>query len=256
MLWIAFRIQYLWYQQQQIGVLGLIGNRCELLSEFSIFDTNNNRMAGVKLQWIVVNCFQNSVSLIPTTTKYRSNSCNKRLWIAFRIQYLWYQQQPVNPISGATGRCELLSEFSIFDTNNNTKSTWGVERIVVNCFQNSVSLIPTTTWKCHSILPTLLWIAFRIQYLWYQQQPVLTSDVLRVGCELLSEFSIFDTNNNQCNDFRIRINVVNCFQNSVSLIPTTTMNYKYTSLFLLWIAFRIQYLWYQQQQMPRQPYQD
>ena len=172
MLWIAFRIQYLWYQQQQIGVLGLIGNRCELLSEFSIFDTNNNRMAGVKLQWIVVNCFQNSVSLIPTTTSQSNFRSDWTLWIAFRIQYLWYQQQHKVYLRCWKDSCELLSEFSIIDTNNNLKMSLHITNLVVNCFQNSVSLIPTTTsldlWR----VTCWLWIAFRIQYLWYQQQPM------------------------------------------------------------------------------------
>ena len=143
-----------------------------------------------------MNCFQNSVSLIPTTTPLNKFKPVGMLWIAFRIQYLWYQQQlwkinPIRPIS-----CELLSEFSIFDTNNNNKHLMKSGGVVVNCFQNSVSLIPTTT--------------------------IFRTALLSTSCELLSEFSIFDTNNNVSFSILFALLVVNCFQNSVSLIPTTT----------------------------------
>ena len=145
MLWIAFRIQYLWYQQQQTTVFTSKGNR---------------------------------------------------LWIAFRIQYLWYQQQPHSKSPSTITCCELLSEFSIFDTNNNNKHLPPSWINVVNCFQNSVSLIPTTTKKLFLHSKTPLWIAFRIQYLWYQQQQTTRKILRQLCCELLSEFSIFDTNNN------------------------------------------------------------
>ena len=144
----------------------------------------------------VVNCFQNSVSLIPTTTNVYRRYLNALLWIAFRIQYLWYQQQHFLALPIASDRCELLSEFSIFDTNNNTFLWRCSYRMVVNCFQNSVSLIPTTTESVTVCSTASLWIAFRIQYLWYQQQLPAVSEGDVISCELLSEFSIFDTNNN------------------------------------------------------------
>ena len=196
-----------------------------------------------------MNCFQNSVSLIPITTGFRTKRMLKKLWIAFRIQYLWYQQQPYFELSESWTGCELLSEFSIFDTNNNMEEIRTAPEYVVNCFQNSVSLIPTTTnWYVNRRTVMLwiafriqylwyqqqhhnkrycsnpkLWIAFRIQYLWYQQQHICKSWLLADCCELLSEFSIFDTNNNFQLSIMLLLTVVNCFQNSVSLIPTTTM---------------------------------
>ena len=194
-----------------------------------------------------MNCFQNSVSLIPTTTSAIAQELRNLLWIAFRIQYLWYQQQQSQPRSSYNACCELLSEFSIFDTNNNNVWTINLMAYVVNCFQNSVSLIPTTTKLIQCYFNTMLWIAFRIQYLWYQQQHKGMRAYWQSCCELLSEFSIFDTNNN-CEDLFLKlIFVVNCFQNSVSLIPTTTLIALTPLAPLLWIAFRIQYLWYQQQ---------
>ena len=195
---------------------------CELLSEFSIFDTNNNYVIVQHINAVVVNCFQNSVSLIPTTTTGWENSICDRLWIAFRIQYLWYQQQQICCTWSNDWCCELLSEFSIFDTNNNKCNGCSICQIVVNCFQNSVSLIPTTTSLFSTGTTLSLWIAFRIQYLWYQQQPETSSKEGDGSCELLSEFSIFDTNNNLFRWSASDTYVVNCFQNSVSLIPTTT----------------------------------
>ncbi|MDD3310326.1 MAG: hypothetical protein PHY69_10265, partial [Dysgonamonadaceae bacterium] len=55
--------------------------------------TNNNIADSAAVSLAVVNCFQNSVSLIPTTTRRAEKDRRER--------------------------CELLSEFSIFDTNNN-----------------------------------------------------------------------------------------------------------------------------------------
>ena len=176
MLWIAFRIQYLWYQQQQVQRLQYMPDSCELLSEFSIFDTNNNFVVFNRDNFVVVNCFQNSVSLIPTTTGNVLKRRWRQLWIAFRIQYLWYQQQPVSLKRQRYLRCELLSEFSIFDTNNNKLILLLKQQLVVNCFQNSVSLIPTTTQTANDRVSELLWIAFRIQYLWYQQQQINKRD--------------------------------------------------------------------------------
>ena len=178
------------------------------------------------------------------------------MWIAFRIQYLWYQQQLSTCELIYVLSCELLSEFSIFDTNNNPEDSSLYKLLVVNCFQNSVSLIPTTTSINNTVNLCALWIAFRIQYLWYQQQQIGAVNVPSTCCELLSEFSIFDTNNNLKMSLHITNLVVNCFQNSVSLIPTTTSLDLWRVTCWLWIAFRIQYLWYQQQPMQRLPYQD
>ena len=203
-MWIAFRIQYLWYQQQLQQKRGNVDFGCELLSEFSIFDTNNNAKIAGKAGACVVNCFQNSVSLIPTTTPFDKMMQSSQLWIAFRIQYLWYQQQLDFLLSQPASSCELLSEFSIFDTNNNKNIVKNKMHHVVNCFQNSVSLIPTTTRRNNEQKLKQLWIAFRIQYLWYQQQPISFLHEIISCCELLSEFSIFDTNNNVSSDRTIK----------------------------------------------------
>ena len=92
--------------------------------------------------------------------------------------------------------CELLSKLSIFDTTNNFRSNSTHRTTVVNCFQNLVSLIRQTT-PAKVVLCILC-------------------------CELLSKLSIFDTTNNTAT-IQLRLeDVVNCFQNLVSLIRQTT----------------------------------
>ena len=97
---------------------------------------------------------------------------------------------------GIPASCELLSKLSIFDTTNNNTSFTRSYNSVVNCFQNLVSLIRQTT--------------------------AITGISSSLGCELLSKLSIFDTTNNpRCSSVDAP-QVVNCFQNLVSLIRQTT----------------------------------
>ena len=65
------------------------------------------------------------------------------------------------------------------------------------------------------------------------------------SCELLSKWGIFDISNNVWSDVYWSDNVVNCFQNEVSLISVTTTFIQHTCCSMLWIAFKMRYLWYQ-----------
>ena len=171
---------------------------------------------------MVVNCFQNSVSLIFWTTLMNTIIHEIVLWIAFKILYLWYSEQLRFPRISATSGCELLSKFCIFDILNNLHSGHTQQGEVVNCFQNSVSLIFWTTSFRELKSTRELWIAFKILYLWYSEQLPATTRLLRTGCELLSKFCIFDILNNLWPGIYAAFLVVNCFQNSVSLIFWTT----------------------------------
>ena len=144
---------------------------CELLSKLSIFDTTNNYRPFCSLRSVVVNCFQNLVSLIRQTTFFTTE--------LYKVC------------------CELLSKLSIFDTTNNDVFAECNKPTVVNCFQNLVSLIRQTT-------------------------PLVGTDA-SISCELLSKLSIFDTTNNLALSYSIVLYVVNCFQNLVSLIRQTTI---------------------------------
>ena len=123
LLWIAFKICYLWYSEQQIGESIYTKNGCELLSKFAIFDILNNPMNISYRFQTVVNCFQNLLSLIFWTTFVKKGVTNGRLWIAFKICYLWYSEQLFWSFNKNIKCCELLSKFAIFDILNNISTS-------------------------------------------------------------------------------------------------------------------------------------
>ena len=88
-LWIAFIFQYLWDTTQLIMVFALLITCCELLSFFSIFGIQHNRIVITHKCHIVVNCFHFSVSLGYNTTDFYRYWNQPTLWIAFIFQYLW-----------------------------------------------------------------------------------------------------------------------------------------------------------------------
>ena len=92
-LWIAFKLLYLWHLKQQIERIEQKRHCCELLSNYCIFDIWNNKSKELNKKDIVVNCFQIIVSLTSETT-------------SFVLKF------PIN-------RCELLSNYCIFDIWNN-----------------------------------------------------------------------------------------------------------------------------------------
>ena len=189
-------MRYLWYQQQHFMLPTKVSVCCELLSKWGIFDISNN------------------IS--------EHNLCELGLWIAFKMRYLWYQQQQLWFWFRYSLGCELLSKWGIFDISNNSISRSKVLSRVVNCFQNEVSLISATTQSSKWVHESKLWIAFKMRYLWYQQQHGVKIISTFSGCELLSKWGIFDISNNSARYHAIINNVVNCFQNEVSLISATT----------------------------------
>ena len=145
-------------------------------------------------------------------------------------------------------RCELLSFFSIFGIQNNSKKKNILLNWVVNFFHFSVSLGYKTTKYFFVMRQFMLWIAFIFQYLWDTKQHHSKEIVYVPSCELLSFFSIFGIQNNKFKqDFWVD-RVVNCFHFSVSLGYKTTNGLEYYYESELWIAFIFQYLWDTKQQ--------
>ena len=118
-LWIAFIFQYLWDTKQQKNSSFIPLSSCELLSFFSIFGIQNNKITTQQIDSGVVNCFHFSVSLGYKTTMNMATRMNAELWIAFIFQYLWDTKQHNSPIYNPFLSCELLSFFSIFGIQNN-----------------------------------------------------------------------------------------------------------------------------------------
>ena len=143
-----------------------------------------------------MNCFHFSVSLGYKTTGVIDLNGNCLLWIAFIFQYLWDTKQQFIIQYYFSCSCELLSFFSIFGIQNNSKNTFDAYSGVVNCFHFSVSLgYKTTLYKAY-LMKRLLWIAFIFQYLWDTKQLSEYFQFYTCSCELLSFFSIFGIQNN------------------------------------------------------------
>ena len=164
------------------------------------------------------------------------------MWIAFRIYYLCDTSQLEKKELVVRGGCELLSEFIIFVIHHNFPEVCPASFIVVNCFQNLLSLWYITTITCSLFIPLVLWIAFRIYYLCDTSQQGRRMVRLCTRCELLSEFIIFVIHHNTEPHKYKPANVVNCFQNLLSLWYITTMVMSVLCQYVLWIAFRIYYL--------------
>ena len=221
-LWIAFIFQYLWDTKQLFVKFWHRTFSCELLSFFSIFGIQNNKIPLSPPKTPVVNCFHFSVSLGYKTTMLFDFVVLVLLWIAFIFQYLWDTKQQKNKTKRVKYSCELLSFFSIFGIQNNPKVEEINKELVVNCFHFSVSLGYKTTlledlvnyfklwiafifqylwdtkqryFRCSFNL-FWLWIAFIFQYLWDTKQLFPNSVEPWKGCELLSFFSIFGLQNN------------------------------------------------------------
>ena len=170
LLWIAFIFQYLWDTKQRLALITMSANCCELLSFFSIFGIQNNKIRFNKNIIWVVNCFHFSVSLGYKTTVQWRQAVYIVLWIAFIFQYLWDTKQLSSCSLKVSMSCELLSFFSIFGIQNNTNLSLSMLVSVVNCFHFSVSLGYKTTTSWLKSMDGALWIAFIFQYLWDTKQ--------------------------------------------------------------------------------------
>ena len=103
----------------------------------------------------------------------------------------------------------------------------------------------------------MLWIAFKFYYLRDEEQLIKITFWWAVCCELLSNFIIFGTKNNQIILFTLSKWVVNCFQILLSSGRRTTCKQPFWYNYLLWIAFKFYYLRDEEQQESggQQPYQ-
>ena len=144
------------------------------------------------------------------------------MWIAFKLLYLWHHRQPARAEVEVNLRCELLSNYCIFDITDNLFTLPAKRKLVVNCFQIIVSLTSQTTPKIKTLLSQMLWIAFKLLYLWHHRQLLTPTEIAVWSCELLSNYCIFDITDNSGQFVSMSSSVVNCFQIIVSLTSQTT----------------------------------
>ena len=94
--------------------------------------------------------------------------------------------------------------------------------LVVICLKNCTFVVSTTTKTCRRVLGYVLWFAWKIVPLWYQQQHRTQTAAPQQGCDLLEKLYLCGINNNTV--------------------------FKSKAAILLWFAWKIVPLWYQQQQ--------
>ena len=104
-----------------------------------------------------MNCFQNFIYIWPDTTLNGKILLTDKLWIAFKILFIFDLTQQRNIDIGTFRRCELLSKFYLYLTWHNDWKFFAIIPAVVNCFQNFIYIWPDTTHSLESVVGRLSW---------------------------------------------------------------------------------------------------
>ena len=207
-LWFAFILLSLSYQEQQARSTSSSLIRCDLLSFYYLCRTRNNASKYRPFSSSVVICFHFTIFVVPGTTGLTGETTESR--------------------------CDLLSFYYLCRTRNNSmpESIWISE--VVICFHFTIFVVPGTTtryaltvgYRCDLLSfyylcrtrnnsslqtprPRLLWFAFILLSLSYQEQLHLLDMLSAVSCDLLSFYYLCRTRNN-----------------SIRIIRCMTVNYR------------------------------
>ena len=141
-----------------------------LLEKSYLCGINNNSSFPSRGSTGVVICLKNRTFVVSTTTKSPHNIAGTKLWFAWKIVPLWYQQQRTVNDSVSNRRCDLLEKLYLCGINNNLYSRRYYVIWVVICLKNCTFVVSTTTTPPTSEPEFKLWFAWKIVPLWYQQQ--------------------------------------------------------------------------------------
>ena len=195
---------------------------CELVSKFCIFVIWNSITTNIYEKPVVVNWFQNFVSLWSETVLWEFQEQTIVLWIGFKILYLCDLKQclPAGDVSNSC--CELVSKFCIFVIwnsvnmqQNSRYQLWIGFKILYLCDLKQFSWRICRKLCCCELVSKFcifviwnsmhlkskrqkqLWIGFKILYLCDLKQSVWWVDRWVYSCELVSKFCIFVIWNSQ-----------------------------------------------------------
>ena len=195
-MWFAWKIVPLWYQQQQ--------HHKE------------------QFRALVVICLKNCTFVVSTTTQRIVQQTRQRLWFAWKIVPLWYQQQLQSLLSETEDSCDLLEKLYLCGINNNSTIITRNLLWVVICLKNCTFVVSTTTIIFKSCLILSLWFAWKIVPLWYQQQRKHQGVLVADSCDLLEKLYLCGINNNLVGTLQYRPYVVICLKNCTFVVSTTT----------------------------------
>ena len=245
-LWFAWKFVPLWYQQQLICVAPGLKVSCDLLENSYLCGISNNHAEGCRGWDNVVICLKIRTFVVSATTIHAVLSVTRKLWFAWKFVPLWYQQQPFNVLSFWEFSCDLLENSYLCGISNNWSLCialilvlWFAWKFVPLWYQqqrrrpdNNQNLgcdLLENSYLCGisnnsymiSIVPLLLWFAWKFVPLWYQQQLIGLIGHNVSCCDLLENSYLCGISNN--------------------------INFSSRCVFVLWFAWKFVPLWYQQQ---------
>ena len=246
-LWFAFKLcsLYIWLQHYEMREDEVMS--CDLLSNFALctFDYNF-KMCETHKKTVVI-CFQTLLFVhLITTLSYNANYYFK-LWFAFKLcsLYIWLQHVSIMGIANIS--CDLLSNFALCTFDYNLFLIILFLRMVVICFQTLLFVhLITTLWLVFWILKRL-WFAFKLCSLYIWLQHLFTWILIRLSCDLLSNFALCTFDYNSIYFFLQMQDVVICFQTLLFVHLITTFISYIWNFNRLWFAFKLcsLYIWLQ-----------
>ena len=220
-LWFAFNLLSLTYWKQPLLPDFQCGIRCDLLSIYYLWHTENNSVARKMKEDIVVICFQSIIFDILKTTERIPWKPLFSLWFAFNLLSLTYWKQQL-----------IVHCYT--------------EHVVI-CFQSIIFDILKTTFSLSIKLFFALWFAFNLLSLTYWKQRLFRRMGSGRRCDLLSIYYLWHTENNTTPKTPWSIPVVICFQSIIFDILKTTERFHQSLVRLLWFAFNLLSLTYWKQ---------
>ena len=119
MLWFAWKFLSLWYQTQQILILPLHCNCCDLLENFYLCGIKHNNMRKILIGISVVICLKISIFVVSNTTALCYYKKSIKLWFAWKFLSLWYQTQRLVFFPYSIQSCDLLENFYLCGIKHN-----------------------------------------------------------------------------------------------------------------------------------------
>ena len=196
LLWFAFNLLSLTYWKQHANQDAYDKQSCDLLSIYYLWHTENNKKYKMHFRLLVVICFQSIIFDILKTTIGLKGITVLLLWFAFNLLSLTYWKQHWPTIPLLLLRCDLLSIYYLWHTENNHRQDGYLLLTVVICFQSIIFDILKTTRPSSGESTSMLWFAFNLLSLTYWKQLHVVSSRLFRCCDLLSIYYLWHTENN------------------------------------------------------------